>query len=105
MKEYKPVVTADAREDLKDHLGYIKRQFKNKQALTNVREDFKKTAASLATRADTIKDPESEALLKRGLKRINFEKHDYFLLFSVKDDTVEVMRMFHFLQDYENKLK
>ena len=52
-----------------------------------------------------IKEPESEALRKRSLKRINLKKHDYLLLFRIKDDTVEVMRMFHFLQDFESKLK
>ncbi len=105
MKEYKFVVTEDAKADLKRHLGYIKNKFKNIQAVRNVRDDFRDTVSSLRTAAGAIREPESDALRARGLKRINFQRHYYFLLYRVKGDTAEVLRMFHFLEDYECKLK
>ena len=105
MREYKYLVAEDAREDLRRHLNYIKRKFKNPQAIKNVRNDFAETVSSLVTAAGAIQEPSSEELKKRGLKRINMKKHDYFLLFRIKDDTAEVMRMFHFLEDFENKLR
>ena len=105
MKEYKYLVTEDAREDLRRHLSYIKRKFKNPQAIRNVRNDFAETVSSLATVAGAISEPESEELKKRGLKRINLKRHDYFLLYRINSETAEVMRMFHFLEDYENKLR
>lgn len=51
-----------------------------------------------------IRDPDSEKLKQRGLKRINFVKHNYFFLFRVKGNTVEIAAMFHRLEDYESKL-
>ena len=105
MTTYKLVLTADLRTDLRRYLGYIKRKYGNDQAIKNIRDDFYKTVDSLKTNADVIKDPDSEDLRKRGLKRVNFHQHDYFLLFRIEGKQVEVVQMFHFLEDYENKLR
>ena len=105
MKEYKCLVTEDARKDLRGHLRYIKRTFKNPQAMKNMRDDFAETVTALVTAAGTVQEPDSEELKKRGLKRINLRRHDYFILFRIKDDNAEIMRMFHFLEDYENKMR
>lgn len=105
MKEYRVLITKDAKADLRRHLGYIKRQFGNTQAIRNVRNDFAETAASLSVIAGSIREPDSPALKTRGLKRVNLSKHDYLLLFRVKDGRAEIIRMFHFLEDYENKLR
>lgn len=105
MTEFKLVVTKDARTDLSKYLSYIKRKYKNQQALKSIRDDFYQTAASLRTLAETIQQPESERMKQKGLKRINFCAHSYFLLFRTKGNTVEIVQMFHFLEDYENKLR
>jgi len=105
MKEYALVVTKDASDDLRRYLAHIRRVFKNPQAVRNVRNDFVKTAGSLRTLAETMQQPDNEAMRSKNLKRINFQSHNYFLLFRINGDTVEVVQMFHFLEDYENKLR
>ena len=105
MTRYKIVITKDTVNDLKRYLSYIKYNLKNKHALKNVRDDFDLTSASLSKTAGAIPDPESPKLISRGLKRINFKQHDYFILFRIRDDTVEVVQMFHASEDFENKLR
>ena len=105
MKEFRLVITADVKEDLRRYLSYIRNRFKNPQAIRNVRDDFYQTADSLRTLAETIPPANSVKMQQRGLKRINFCSHDYFLLFRIVGDKVEVVKMFHFLEDYENKIR
>jgi len=40
MKEFRLVITADVKEDLRRYLSYIRNRFKNPQAIRNVRDDF-----------------------------------------------------------------
>ena len=104
MKHYKVFVQTDARDDLRkciDYLLYIK---KNRQAAQNLLEDFHETLGVLANIAGSVRDPESEMLNTRKLKRLNFRRHNYFLLFSVENDIVTVTNIFHFLEDFEKKL-
>ena len=105
MKTYCVVVTDDAKADLKRYRDYILKKFNNPQAARAVIIDFRETRTKLKTVAASLQDPESEVLKQRGLKRINFQRHNYFLLFRIVDDRVYVTNVFHFLEDYENKLK
>ncbi len=104
MKTYRVVVTDDAKQDFRryrDYLIYVK---KSSQAARNLVNDYRETRKKLETVADSLKDPESEKLKQRRLKRINFLKHDYFLLYRIDGDIVSITNMFHSLEDYENKL-
>ena len=105
MKTYRVVVTDDAKADLKRYRGYILKKFKNPQAARAVILDFRETRTKLETVAASLQDPESEILKQRCLKRINFQRHNYFLLFRIVGDLVYVTNVFHFLEDYENKLR
>ena len=106
MKQYKVIVTPDAEEDLESYVAYLRQVKKNPQAVKNVLKDFRETKISLGKTAGSIKDPESEALLKRGLKRMNFQKHNYFVLFYIgTDDIVYITDVFHGLEDFERKLR
>ena len=44
-------------------------------------------------------------LNERGYRRIGLEHYRYFLLYRIENDTVVIDKMFHELQDYENKMK
>lgn len=105
MKRYHVSVTDDAKADIlryRDYLIYVK---KNPQAARNLIHDYKETRKHLEDVAGSIKDPDSEKLKERGLKRINFLKHDYFILYTIRDNLVFVTNVFHSLEDYENKLR
>ncbi len=105
MKKYRVFVTDDAKHDLRKYIRYLKEVKKSPQAAKNVMADYTTTRKSLETLAGSIKEPESIELIKRELKRINFKKHNYFLLFRIEDDKAYVTNMFHGLEDYENKLQ
>lgn len=68
-------------------------------------QDYRETRESLSRIAGSIKEADSEKLRERNLKRINFRRHDYFLLFRIDGEVATVTNVFHFLEDYENKLK
>ena len=105
MKNYKIVVTDDAKEDLKRYREYLFKKKHSPQSAKNLVLDFRETRKVLEDVAGSIKEPESEALVKRGLKRINLLKHNFFLLFRIEGSVAYVTDMFHELEDYENKLR
>ena len=105
MKTYRVVITSEAKEDLKRYLAYIQHRLQNPQAAKNVAQDFRKTKDQLKTIAGSLAESESETLRSRNLKRLNFQQHDYFLLFRVNGNAAEVVSIFHSLEDYEKKLR
>ena len=104
MNVYKVVATPKAREDLKRYAGYLKNVKKNPQAARNVIDDFLSTKEELAKVAGSVQEAQSEKLQSLGLKRLNFQKHDYFLLFQFAGNIVKITNMFHASEDYERKL-
>lgn len=105
MKKYKAVITIQAQVDLRGKLAYIRNHLKNPQAVQSVYNDYKLTRNTLEEAADTVREPDSMELKKRELKRINFRTHNYFMLFRIRDDRVEITNIFHSSEDFENKLK
>lgn len=105
MKTYRVVQTEDAAKAIHERIHYILDMYANDQAAIAVWEDYKQTRDSLITVAGAIPEPQSKALQARGLKRLNFATHDYFLLFRIKGDTAYVVYVFHFLEDFEKKIE
>ena len=103
--EYKVVVTEDARGDLNRYLRYLVDELGSVGAAKSVLDDFEETAAQLATMAGVFRLCENPKLRKRNLRRINFRRHRYFLLYHISGECAVVDRMFHQLQDYEAKIK
>lgn len=102
--DYNVVITIDAEEDLDSYLWYLSYEKQNRQAALNVLNDFEETIQRLSATAGSLQDCVSPALKKNGYKRIHFLRHRYFLLYRVEGHTVFVDRIFHELQDCENKL-
>ena len=105
MKKYKVTITQDAKDDLRQALAYIRNKLKYSQAVQSVWSDYRQTHKSLETTAGSLPEPESDILKQRGLKRVNFKRHSYFMLFTIDGDKVVITNIFHFLEDYENKLR
>ena len=105
MKTFKVKVSPEAKVDLHDRLAYLVNVKKNKQAAQNVMRDYQETRATLSRIAGSIKQPDSKKLQERGLKRINFIRHDYFMLFRIDGDVATVTNIFHSLEDFENTLR
>ena len=104
MNSYKVETSEKATMDIKrltDHLLYDKQ---NPYAAKSVFDDFFETAKRLSYMADVIRTPDDTKLRSLGLKRMNFLKHDYFMLFKIQEDTVMITNVFHSLEDYQNKM-
>ena len=105
MKRYSVKVSAEAKADLDNILGYLKYEKKNPQAVRNVYMDYVETRKALATTAGSPKNPDRPKLVERGLKRIEFRQHDYFMLFRIEGNKAIITNIFHYLEDFENKLR
>ena len=102
---YKVVVSIDAKEDLHTHAQYLLYEKLNPQAAHNVLADFKTTKDKLKNIANSLKLCENPQLRQLGFRKINFTKHNYFILYRIIDDTVFIDAVYHNLQDYESKIK
>ena len=105
MKTYNVIIEPEAKKQMRQHLSYIKNRLKNPQAAENVYRDFLASVGKLSTTAGSIKEPEDEALIKRGLKRRNFDRHEYFVLFRVVGDEAQVTNVVHFRENFIAQLK
>ncbi len=104
MKTYKVVITDKAKPQMRLYLRYLKNDLKNPQAAKAVRDDYKETIKQLRNVTGSLKDCDNPNLAKRNLKRICFQRHDYVMLYRVEDNIATVVRIYHMLQDYENKM-
>lgn len=103
--DYKVVITIDAENDLYRHIEYILEEFKNVQAAKSVINDFEETKKNLKKSAGSLQYCVNPRLKAQGYKRINYIHHDYFMLFRVVGDMAIVDNIFHFKEDFENKMK
>ena len=104
MKRYKVYITGRAFSDLRIRIGYLRDEKKSMQAAQALFDDYRETRSILANIAGALADPDDEKLKRRGLKRINFLHHNYFMLFKIEKEKVFIVRVFHGLEDYQNKL-
>lgn len=101
---YKVVITTDAEQDLDRFIQYLICEKNSGQAAINVLNDYEQTVQELATAAGSIKLFDNPRLNDLGYRRINFKSHKYFMLYRIQKKTVIIDRVFHGLQDYENKM-
>ena len=105
MKTYRVVVSIDAKASLKKYIRYLREVKLSSQAARNVLDDFKAMRTILSQVAGSLPIPESEKLKARSLKRINFQKHNYFMLYKVDGEMAIITNIFHGLEDFEGKLR
>lgn len=105
MKKYRIIVTPDAEEDLNKYIVYLIEKKKNPQAVRNLLKDFRETKNCLSNVAGSLKDPENEKMIERGLKRINFLHHNYFMLYYIDKEIAYITQIFHGLENFEDKLR
>ena len=78
MKKYRVVEAPRAKKDIKRYIGYLRNEKKSQQAAQALFDDYRATKKKLVEVAGMLNDPDNEILKQRGLKRINFIKHNYF---------------------------
>ena len=102
--DYKLVVTRDAERDFDRFIDYLLVEKGNFQAARNMIDDYVATIDTLKSVAGSLKLCDNPGLRQRGYHRIRFLKHRYFMLYRIEDDVVFIDKIFHELQDYENKM-
>lgn len=105
MKKYKIIVSEGTIQKLHTCLFYLKAKIKSQQAAKAVYNDYVQTRKSLQETAGSIQLCEDPDLARLGYRRINFKKHNYFLLFRIEDDKVYIDYIFHGLEDFRNKMR
>ena len=104
MISYRVVVVPEAKEQFKDYLAYIVNHLMNVEAALAVADDYDETIAALENNAGSIKICDEPELARRKLRKIHFRRHNYIMLYRIKDDIAEVVKIYHTLEDYENKI-
>ncbi|MCD7738219.1 MAG: type II toxin-antitoxin system RelE/ParE family toxin [Lachnospiraceae bacterium] len=102
--DYNVIVTEDAENDLDRYIQYLLFEKRNEQAAGSLLDDFEETVRILSGVAESLRPCENPRLRKMGYKRINFQRHRYFMLFRVEENVAIVDALFHELQDYESKM-
>lgn len=101
----KVIITKFAQNQLRQYLKYILEQFKSTQAAKAVKEDALETKKQLLAVSDSLKYCDDSELKDLGYKTIHFNKHNYFFVYSVRDNIAYIEAVYHDLQDYENLFK
>lgn len=101
MLEYEVIITDNAQNQLEEYLSYILHSFKSQQAAEAVWNDAMETKEKLVTIAGSIKEMDNPVF--KGYKRINFSRHRYAMIFRVEGNTAYIERVFHQLEDIDNK--
>lgn len=77
----------------------------NTSAAEAVYEDFQATLDAIQMMGERIPIGEHPIMQKRGLRRINFRNHRYYLVFRIQGNIAEVVRIAHFLEDPNKVLR
>ena len=102
--EFKIIITPDAEADLDRIINYLLFEKYNRQAASNVLNDFEETKRILSISASAIRLCDNPKLKLLGYRRINFLSHKYFMLYRIEENRVFVDNIFHASQNYENKI-
>lgn len=103
--EYKVLITKEAETDLDNIVNYILFEKSNKEAAESIINDFSEVLSKLSHSAGSFKLCNNLKLKELGYRRLNFFKHDYFILYRIEENNVFIDKIFHFKQDYENKIR
>ena len=103
--EYKVLITKEAETDLDNIVNYILFGKSNKEAAESIINDFSEVLSKLSHSAGSFKLCSNLKLKELGYRRFNFFRHDYFILYRIEENNVFIDKIFHFKQDYENKIR
>ena len=101
---YKIFMTIDAAEELEKIIQYLIEKKRNPQAATSLLNDFENTKKKLEDVAGSLQLCRNKKLRDLGYRRINFERHRYFMLYRIEGERIIVDNIFHELQDFEGKM-
>ena len=102
MKEYYVSSTWNADADTLRHYLYIRNVLMNPQAADAYLTDYDETRELLSKSAGSLRVGDHPLMRERELHRINFIRHDYFLVYHIEGDEAEIVAVGHFDEDLKN---
>ena len=77
----------------------------NPQAADAYLDDYDETLEILSKSAGSLKIGEHPLMKSRGLRRINFVRHNYFLVYYNEGDEAIIVAVGHFDEDLKNVIR
>lgn len=101
---YKIHVTKHADELLDDIICHLLYSFKNDQAAKHLLDSISKIYDRLADNPYQFHSCNDEYLNKKGYMEAVVSGMDYIVIFSINENVVNIMGVFHQLENYKRKL-
>ena len=102
---YKLIVTEHAEALLDSILRYLIYQLKNKQAATHLLDEIKSVYARLEENPLQFPISRDTYLADKGYHEAVIAQMNYIIVFSIKADIVNIVGIFHQLENYREELK
>ncbi len=97
------IISHSAEAKIDSIIRYIAIELSNPTAARNVLNDIEKAYVKLENSADVFPLCYDPVLFERGYHKYILPKHDYVIIYSIRDNTVFISGIFHMLEDYANK--
>ena len=101
---YNLSITEYSDEQLDNILYYLIYQFKNEQAAKHLLDEIERIYDRLEENPLQFPLSRDVYLAGRGYHEAVMERMNYIIVFSVKEDVVNIVGIFHQLENYQRKL-
>ena len=101
---YKLNVTEHADELLDNHVYHLIYRLKNEQAAEHLLDSIVVIYDRLEVNPFQFAECRDAYLAKKGYREAVVPQMNYIIIFDVRDDVVNVVGIFHQLENYQNKL-
>ena len=97
---YKLDISYRAKQQIDQTVQYITNNLKSYQGANSILDDLDDALQLL----ESYPECEDYYLFAKGYRKYSLKKHNYLLVYFVKDNTVYVIGFFHMLENYQSKL-
>lgn len=101
---YKLIVTEHADELLDNLVYHLLYRLKNQQAAKHLLDGIEEIYNRLENNPRQFRPSQDPYLASRGYHEAIVSQMDYIVIFSISSDTVNVVGIFHQLENYQEKL-
>ena len=101
---YNLKISERADELLDNILFYVAVTLSNPSAATAIADDVSAAYDRIIQFGDAMPFCEDKYLASRGFKKKKKKKHDYVILFKIRNDTATIEGIFHELEQYGKKI-
>lgn len=101
---YKLEISYRAKQQIDQSVQYITNNLKSYQGANSILDDLDDALQLLESYPESFAYCEDYYLFAKGYRKYSLKKHNYLLVYFVKDNTVYVIGFFHMLENYQTKL-